>query len=116
MSEKDRSVLKHILKYCVEIDEELDEINNDKTKYLESKVYRNSLALCVLQIGELVGLLTDEFKNENQEVEWKQIKGMRNVVAHKYGTFDFDVLWETVTENIPELRDFCVNKINEVVS
>ena len=31
----------------------------------------------------------------------------KNVVAHKYGAFDFDILWETVTSDIPALKEFC---------
>lgn len=107
MPNRDNSVIEHIKGYCEEIEKELKEIDNDKEKFLNSSVYKNSLALCVLQIGELVGLLSEEYKLSNQEMDWKNIKGMRNVVAHKYGSFDFDVLWETVTEDIPKLYEFC---------
>ena len=41
------------------------------------------------------------------EMLWKDIKQMRNVVAHRYGAFDFDILWETVTDDIPVLKEFC---------
>ena len=107
MPNRDNSVIEHIKGYCEEIEKELKEIDTDKEKFLNSSVYKNSLALCVLQIGELVGLLSEEYKLSNQEMDWKNIKGMRNVVAHKYGSFDFDVLWETVTEDIPKLYEFC---------
>ena len=107
MPNRDNSVIEHIKGYCEEIEKELKEIDNDKEKFLNSSVYKNSLALCVLQIGELVGLLSEEYKLSNQEMDWRNIKGMRNVVAHKYGSFDFDVLWETVTEDIPKLYEFC---------
>lgn len=107
MPNRDNSVIEHIKGYCEEIEKELKEIDNDKERFLNSSVYKNSLALCVLQIGELVGLLSEEFKLSNQEMDWRNIKGMRNVVAHKYGSFDFDVLWETVTEDIPKLYEFC---------
>ena len=107
MPNRDNSVIEHIKGYCEEIEKELKEIDNDKERFLNSSVYKNSLALCVLQIGELVGLLSEEYKLSNQEMDWRNIKGMRNVVAHKYGSFDFDVLWETVTEDIPKLYEFC---------
>ena len=107
MPNRDNSVIEHIKGYCEEIEKELKEIDNDKERFLNSSVYKNSLALCVLQIGELVGLLSEEYKLSNQEMDWRNIKGMRNVVAHKYGSFDFDVLWETVTEDIPMLYEFC---------
>ena len=27
--------------------------------------------------------------------------------THRYGAFDFDILWETVTDDIPVLKEFC---------
>lgn len=56
MPNRDNSVIEHIKGYCEEIEKELKEIDNDKEKFLNSSVYKNSLALCVLQIGELVSL------------------------------------------------------------
>ena len=111
MQGRDQSVIEHIYEYCKEIKEELEQIGQDKDKFIASKVYKNSLALCVLQIGELVTLLSDDYKESKNGVEWKSIKGMRNVVAHKYGSFDFDVLWETVMEDIPKLMVFCESEL-----
>lgn len=50
MQSKDISIIKHIEKYCIEINNELSEISFSKEEFLKSSVYRNSLALCVLQI------------------------------------------------------------------
>lgn len=104
---RDESAIKHMYEYCVEIERTLSEISYDREKYDQSSTHRNALALCVLQIGELVGVLTDDFKDNHSEMPWKDIKQMRNVVAHRYGAFDFDILWETVTDDIPVLKEFC---------
>lgn len=106
-STRDASVLKHMLDYCVEIERTLGEISFQRESFDKSSTHRNALALCVLQIGELVGILSDDFKKANAEIPWKDIKQMRNIVAHKYGSFDFDILWEVVSEDIPELKEFC---------
>lgn len=36
------------------------------------------------------------------------IKQMRNMVAHRYGSFDYDILWEVVVDDIPALAAFCL--------
>ena len=59
---RNESAIKHMLEYCVEIERTLSEISYDREKYDQSSTHRNALALCVLQIGELVGVLTDDFK------------------------------------------------------
>ena len=69
--------------------------------------YRNAAALCILQIGELVGKLTDEFRAQHPAVPWRQIKAMRNIVAHSYGTVDPETTWEIITDDIPILKKYC---------
>ena len=65
--------------------------------------------MCILQIGELVTVLSDDFKNSYTQVPWRDIKAMRNIVAHRYGTVNKDMLWNTVHEDIIELKNFCKN-------
>ena len=71
------------------------------------------MALCILQIGELVGKLTDEFRAEHPDVPWQQIKAMRNIVAHQYGTVDAEITWEIITEDIPKLKSYCQTIIDK---
>ena len=64
--------------------------------------------MCILQIGELVGILSDDLKTENNDVAWKEIRGMRNVIVYDYGNVRLDVTWETVINDIPLLKEQCV--------
>ncbi|MDE6601413.1 MAG: DUF86 domain-containing protein [Lachnospiraceae bacterium] len=59
--------------------------------------------MCIIQIGELVGRLSDEFLEENEQIPWRAIKGMRNLHAHDYERVDLDIVWNTLTEDIPDL-------------
>ncbi|MCL2141167.1 MAG: DUF86 domain-containing protein [Dehalococcoidia bacterium] len=59
------------------------------------------------QIGELTTHISDEFKDTHLEIPWKDIRGMRNVAAQHYGNFSPKYLWQTINEDIPELRWFC---------
>jgi uncharacterized protein with HEPN domain len=36
---------------------------------------------------------------------------MRNIAAHHYGDFDLEILLATITDRIPELRDYCQKNI-----
>jgi uncharacterized protein with HEPN domain len=33
---------------------------------------------------------------------------MRNIAAHHYGSFSVEFLWDTIENDIPHLREFCV--------
>lgn len=57
--------------------------------------------------------LSDEYKLQTcDKIPWHQIQGLRNVVAHEYGSIDSESLWETVTEDIPSLCVFCDEQIS----
>ena len=44
---------------------------------------------------------------ENNAMPWREIKTMRNIAAHNYGEIDIDILWETATGDIPDLKEYC---------
>lgn len=112
MNERDIDILNNILKYCNQIDEANRQYDSSIENFEENSVYRNAVAMCVLQIGELAKHLSEEFKLQtNDEIPWYQIQGLRNVVAHEYGKIDLESLWETITEDIPQLCEFCSKQV-----
>ncbi|MBO5007698.1 MAG: DUF86 domain-containing protein [Clostridia bacterium] len=38
---------------------------------------------------------------------WREIKAMRNIAVHNYGEIDIDILWETATCDILDLKEYC---------
>ena len=111
MNSKDLIILRKIIQYSEEIEQTLLRFNNDYNTFVNDFVYKNAVSMCILQIGELVGNLSDEFKNNYQVMPWRDIKAMRNIAAHNYGEIDIDILWETATNDIIQLKNFCVQFI-----
>ena len=101
------SVLEHIVSYCQQIEQTIERFGDDRVTFQNDPIYRNAAALCILQIGELVGKLTDGFREKHPAVPWRQIKAMRNIVAHSYGTVDPEITWEIITDDIPTLKKYC---------
>lgn len=112
MSRGNRDLLKHIVGYCNQIEEAHVQFGNNYEAFCSNSVYRNAVVMCVLQIGELANHLTEDFREATaQDIPWKQIRGLCNVVAHEYGNIDEESLWETITDDIPILCEFCVQQI-----
>ena len=65
---------------------------------------QNGLVKQIEIIGEAANMLTFEFRELHTEVNWRPIVGMRNVLVHDYIHISKDMLWETVTRDIPELK------------
>ena len=55
-------------------------------------------------IGEAANMLTAEFQIAHPETPWKMIKGLRNYIVHEYFQIDSNVVWNVVTQNLPELE------------
>ena len=107
MNTRDEIVLKKIIQYADEISETISRFNLTQNSFTEDFVARNAISMCILQIGELVGKLSEEFKADNNVMPWREIKAMRNIAAHNYGEIDIDILWETATCDIPDLKEYC---------
>lgn len=63
--------------------------------------------MCVVQIGELAGELSDEAKAFNPSIPWRVIKDTRNFYVHAYGAIDLSSVWETLINDIPMLKTAC---------
>ncbi|WP_249311361.1 HepT-like ribonuclease domain-containing protein [Congzhengia minquanensis] len=107
MNDRDMIVLKKMVQYADEIALTVEKLNLDFIKFETDFIAKNAISMCILQIGELVGKLSDDFKAQYHKMPWRDIKSMRNIAAHNYGELDAEVLWETVSNDISELKIYC---------
>ena len=109
MNSRDIIILKKIIQHSEEIEKTIVRLNITQDNFANDFVAKNAVSMCILQIGELVGKLSDDFKEKNNAMPWRDIKAMRNIAAHNYGEIDVDILWETITGDIPSLKKYCQN-------
>ena len=107
MLNRDHDIVEHILRYCEQIETAHNDFDKSKEKFYSSTTYQNAVSMCILQIGELVKHLSDDFTRTHDDIPWRSIRGMRNYVAHEYGSIDLDVVWQASTVNIESLKAFC---------
>lgn len=62
-----------------------------------------SLVKCIEIIGEAASRITRERQEELSQIPWSQVIGMRNRLIHGYFDIQFDIVWDTVTQNLPSL-------------
>jgi len=55
-------------------------------------------------IGEAVKALPTDVRDRAPDVEWQKIAGLRDVPIHAYFGIDLDIVWQVVTDRIPELE------------
>jgi uncharacterized protein with HEPN domain len=61
------------------------------------------LVNCIENIGETATKVTVERRSRYREVDWPKITGIRHKLVHNYDEIDYDVVWDTATEDLPAL-------------
>jgi uncharacterized protein with HEPN domain len=57
----------------------------------------------LLVIGEAVKFMPKDIYQKHPEIQWTQVKGLRNIIAHEYFGLDYGLLWDIVITKIPDL-------------
>lgn len=52
-------------------------------------------------IGEAAKKVPTNVRNEYDEIPWDEMAGMRNKLIHGYATVDLEIVWTTVSEDVP---------------
>ena len=108
----DAQRLEHILDYCNEIEKTLARYGRDFAAFDSDRDYQRSVSFSILQIGELSGGLSQAFRQATADrIQWGPMKGMRNLVAHNYGSMSREIIWETAVTDIPALKRFCQEQL-----
>ena len=94
---------KNILLKLKEKAEVLPKLTNgyDLQGFLGSEVLKLAVSMALINIGELVNRLTDETKQQNPAVPWRDITRLRNVAAHGYDSLDMERIWKIAMEDVP---------------
>ena len=91
--DKIRTDMTFIIAHMKDVD--LQELNNNEV-LLDSMLFR------MIQISENVKRLSEEYKENNSNLPWNELTGLRNRIVHDYGNIDLNIVFETLKYDIPE--------------
>ena len=107
---RDENYLLEILKYISKINRYIGSKNYDE--FMEDDMCSDACVLMLSEIGEKSGCLSTRFKEENNDINWQEIKDMRNIMIHNYEGINYDIVWDTIKEDIPEIE----KKVYEIIT
>jgi uncharacterized protein with HEPN domain len=99
--ERDMSYLWDMRKYALEITEIIKDVPH--AKFIENKTLRYAIERLLLIVGEAANHVSKEFQEKHPEIEWAQIIGLRNILAHEYGEVKIDKVYLAAAKSIPAL-------------
>ena len=74
-----------------------------RQEFLRNMQIQDSVIRRLEIIGEAAGRISPEFRDAHPEIQWSEIRGMRNRMIHGYDDVDMDIVWDTVERDIPHL-------------
>jgi len=67
-------------------------------------------------LSDAASHLSDDLKQRNPQIPWRNIAGFRNVMAHAYGNFRLDVVWDVIVNDPPELKAIVERELRQLNS
>lgn len=75
----------------------------DKSTLAANEEKQSAILYQVIVIGEATKRLSLEFRTQHPEIPWKDIAGMRDILAHQYDRINLNTLWDVIQNDVPEL-------------
>ena len=78
-------------------------VQDDRARFDIDELLQSAVLHWIEIIGEAARGVSDKVRAAHPEVPWRVITDMRNRVSHGYFDIDLDVVWNTVTRDLPKL-------------
>ena len=90
-----------------------DEINYLITKskdlthsdFIKDETLKRAFVRSLEIIGEAVKSIPKNICDQYEQIEWNKISGMRDKLIHHYFGVDYDLVWDVIKNNIPNLNE-----------
>ena len=82
--------------------------------YLEDWIKQDAIVRNIEIIGEAIRNVDDELKQLYPNVPWNEARGMRNILIHEYFRIEFDEVWKTLNEDLPNLKVQILSIIKDI--
>lgn len=99
---KDSIICSKVAGYIVDIENLISGYSRED--FLSDIRTNRAVCMTLVVIGEILPNMSEDALTQ-LSLPVKEIRGLRNVLAHKYGEVNMDRIWITITEKLPVLKD-----------
>ena len=95
--------------FLIDILNEIEKINEfvgamDYDEFVQDEKTIYAVVRSFEIMGEATKNIPDEIKDANNQIPWSKIGGMRNKLIHEYFGVDYETLWNTIKNRLPEIK------------
>jgi uncharacterized protein with HEPN domain len=81
--------------------------------FLRDDLRQSAVLQKLTVIGEAAARLPQSFRDQHPEIEWRDIIAFRNILVHSYFSVKLPIIWEAVTQDVPDLREKVVHILTQ---
>src|SRR5680860_550492 len=100
----------HILQECNYLSGLINE-GLTKEELLSDKTLQRAVSRSIEIIGEATKNIDKDFRREHEDIEWKEMAGMRDRLIHNYLGVNYHIIWDVIVHKIPPLT----RKIQKII-
>ena len=110
----DNKSLAEIIDNCDMINEHVERLGVTRSTMLTDYTCLDAVSKRIENIGEIVyERLSEQFKDNNHEIDWHMISGMRHRLVHHYQDTKWDIVVDVTFDEIPKLKEFCASTLQK---
>ena len=98
----DQARILHILDAIEEI--EFYNTDVDFEKFCKTSIIRFASIKQIEIIGEAANYISQQVKELNDDIPWRRIIGLRNILIHEYFGVDAKIVWDIIQFDLPALK------------
>jgi len=110
-----QQVLEHMIEHCNDIEDAVSRVRTVEGMNMDNLI-RKAIVFSILDLGELTKLLEKFINLSDSNIDWKGLKGMREIAAHRYKSMDSEIIWDVANNDIPEIFTYLSSKFANLSS
>lgn len=95
--------------YLTHIREAIRNISNftegGKSEFIQSKLIQDAVIRNLEVIGEATKKISKEVRENESDIPWKEMAGLRDVLIHDYFGIDIYIVWNVVINELPGIEE-----------
>lgn len=101
--ERDAAYLWDMREAARDVVEWLRDLNYEQ--FCENEILHSAVERKLEVFGEAAGRISLTLQELHPEIPWREIKGVRVILAHRYADVDLETIWEAASTELPKVLE-----------